>query len=143
MASRIRWSLCGGGESSLCRAVIRCLHLTAHTAPDDDKRATSPCVTPGGNEQLALGPLPAICSTLITHSFHSSLVAVLDCSFSNKARTQSACRQLLSETGGRVAGATAASAAQQMQKREKSFGKTLSLRIGFYERHVSVVFGVL
>lgn len=141
MATRIRWSLLRRGESSLCRVVIRCLHLAAHTAPDDDTRALSQRVTPGSNEQLALAP--AICSTVFPHSFHSSRAAVLDCSLSNKARTQSACRQLLFEKGGRLAGATAASAAQQMQKREKSFGKTLSLRFDLYERRLSCVFAVL
>lgn len=64
-------------------------------------------------------------------SFHSSLVAVLDCSTSNKA-----CRQLLSDQAAPVArhgGASAVSVVQQMQKREKSFGKMFALRFGMYE----------
>lgn len=77
-------------------------------------------------------------------SFHSSLIAVLDCSLSNKARSQPAYRQLLSGPGGSGlhGGASATEAGQQMQKREKSFGKVLSLRFGFCEEHVSCVFSV-
>lgn len=63
----------------------------------------------------------------------------------NKARPQPPCRQLLSGPGGSGlhGGASAASAVQQMQKREKSFGKMLTLRFGMYGGHVSCVFSVL
>lgn len=69
MASTIGWSLRRGREASLCRPVIRCLHLPAHTAPVVHKRALTRRVTPDGSKQLALAPSPVFCWSVSPHLF--------------------------------------------------------------------------
>lgn len=105
----ISLSFCHSLPASLCAPI----NVLSHTVRRPTGANASACVLLAG----------------VSPSLHSTLAAVLDCSLSNKAWSQSACRQLISGPGGSGlhGGASAAPAAQQMQKREKSFGKTLSL----------------
>lgn len=137
MTSRIRWSLRRGGEASR-RPVIRCLHLSAHAALVIDKRALSHTPCDARRQRTSRSSSSACVLLAGVPPFFSFLSGCRGGLFPfNKARSQPACRQLLSGPGGSGlhGGASAASAVQQMQKREKSFGKMLTLRFGLYERH--------
>lgn len=133
----ISLSCCHSPPASLC----------AHSSGRRSTCSLTRRVTPDGSEQLARAPPPALCWPVFPpfFSFLSARRAGLSPPSPNKARSQPPCRQLLSGPGGSGlhGGASAASAVQQMQKREKSFGKMLTLRFGMYGGHVSCVFSVL
>ncbi|XP_043963545.1 LIM domain only protein 3 isoform X2 [Gambusia affinis] len=112
-----------GGSISLSSCHLRPAPLCAQAASAiSDKRALTRHVSVE-QRQLRLQLLRLLFRRPLLASLRLSSLsaAVLDCSVSNKARSQAARRQLLSELGGFGLNG-GAPVAQQMQKREQSFG---------------------
>lgn len=134
VASAIKWSPHRGREAHHCVVLLFAAFSCTHTHPLIVVFSHAVCLT------AAITSSPVL-SAAVPPSFHLSLVALLDCSPANKAWFQSACRQLLSGPGGsRLYGGAscAVSALQQMQKREKSFGKMFTSYMHMNEWHVRV-----